>query len=81
MLRTKLSYIGLTGVGCHFLLQGDLPDPGIEPAFPALADRFLTTKPPRNPIVMLISDKTDKGQDDKYSMISLICGIYTIDYI
>ena len=20
-----------TGVGCHFLLQGDLPDPGIEP--------------------------------------------------
>ena len=20
-----------TGVGCHFLLQGNLPDPGIEP--------------------------------------------------
>ena len=25
-----------TGVGCHFLLQGNLPDPGIEPRFPAL---------------------------------------------
>ena len=25
-----------TGVGCHFLLQGDLPDPGIEPGPPAL---------------------------------------------
>ena len=25
-----------TGVGCHFLLQGDLPNPGIELAFPAL---------------------------------------------
>ena len=25
---------------------GDLPDPGIEPASPALADGFLTAKPP-----------------------------------
>ena len=25
-----------TGVGCHFLLQGDLPDPGIMPVSPAL---------------------------------------------
>ena len=35
-----------TGVGCHFLLGGDLPDPGIEPASlvsPALAGRFFTT--------------------------------------
>ena len=32
-----------TGVGCHFLLQGNLPDPGIKPAFPwspALAGGF-----------------------------------------
>ena len=30
-----------TGVGCHFLLQGDLPNPGIEPRSPALqADAF-----------------------------------------
>ena len=38
-----------TGVGCHFLLQGNLPDPGIEPislASPALAGGFFTTEPP-----------------------------------
>ena len=35
-----------TGVGCHFLLQGDLPDPGIEPRSlksPALAGGFFTS--------------------------------------
>ena len=34
-----------TAVGCHALLQGNLPDPGIEPASirsPALAGRFFT---------------------------------------
>ena len=36
-----------TGVGCHFLLQGDLPHTETKPAFPALADRFFTTEPPR----------------------------------
>ena len=25
-----------TGVGCHSLLQGNLPDPEIKPGFPAL---------------------------------------------
>ena len=30
---------------CHFLLQGDLPDPGIKPTSPALAGRFITTEP------------------------------------
>ena len=34
-----------TGVGCHFLLQGNLPDPGIEPMSPALTGRFFTTEP------------------------------------
>ena len=29
--------------------QGDLPDPGIEPASPALAGRFFTTEPPGKP--------------------------------
>ena len=28
-----------TGVGCHFLLQGNLPGPGIEPGSLALACR------------------------------------------
>ena len=34
-----------TGVGCHFLLQGNLPDPGIKSMFPetpALAGGFFT---------------------------------------
>ena len=31
-----------TGGGCHFLLQGDLLDPGIEPTSPALAGGFFT---------------------------------------
>ena len=38
-----------TGVGCQFLHQGNLPDPGIDPgcfASPALAGRFFTTVPP-----------------------------------
>ena len=38
-----------TGLDCHFLLQGDLPNPGIEPtssASPALAGRFFTHEPP-----------------------------------
>ena len=36
-----------TGVGCHARLQGNLPDPGIEPESlmpPALAGRFFTTE-------------------------------------
>ena len=32
------------GVGCHFLLQGNLPDPEIKPASPALAGKFFTTE-------------------------------------
>ena len=32
-------------VGCHFLLQGDLPDPGIEFESPALAGGFFTAEP------------------------------------
>ena len=39
--------------GGHFLLQGDLPDPWIEPASPALAGRFLPTEPPGKPLTSL----------------------------
>jgi len=35
-----------TGMSCHFLLWGNLPDPGIELASRALADGFFTTEPP-----------------------------------
>ena len=36
-----------TGAGCHFLLQGNLPDPGIKPMSPmssVLAGGFFTTR-------------------------------------
>ena len=32
-----------TGVGCHALLQGNLPHPGIESTSPALTGGFFTT--------------------------------------
>ena len=41
-----------TGRGCHSLLQGNLPNPGIEPtspASPALAGGFFTTVPHGKP--------------------------------
>ena len=33
-----------------FPSPGNLPDPGIEPVYPALAGEFLTTEPPGKPI-------------------------------
>ena len=36
--------------GLPFPPPGDLPNPGIEPAFSALADGFFTTVPPGKPI-------------------------------
>ena len=38
-----------TGVGCHFLLQGNLPNPEIELTSPTLAGRFFTTEAPGKP--------------------------------
>ena len=35
-----------TGVGCHFLLQGNLPNPGVQPASPALTCGFFTAAGP-----------------------------------
>ena len=35
-----------TGVGCHFLLSGNLPDPGIEPRSPASQADSLPFEPP-----------------------------------
>ena len=40
-----------TRVGCHFLRQGILPDPGIKLMSLALAGRFFTTEPPKKPTV------------------------------
>jgi len=33
-------------VGCHALLQGDLPNPGIKPRSPALQEDPLPSEPP-----------------------------------
>ena len=33
-------------MGCHFLLLGNLPDPGIKPRSPALQADALTSEPP-----------------------------------
>ena len=35
-----------TGVGCHFLLQGIFPGPGIKPRSPTLKANSLPTEPP-----------------------------------
>ena len=42
-----------TGVGCHFLLPGDLPNPGIESRSPALQEDALLSEPPGKPLTIL----------------------------
>ena len=56
-----------TGVGCHFLLQGNLLDPGIKPASPwspAMTGGFffffLTRKPPGKPLNNLTAAKIQR---------------------
>ena len=39
-----------SGVGCHSLLWGNLPDPGIKPRFPALQVDSLLSEPPGKPL-------------------------------
>ena len=38
------------GLGCHFLLQGNLPSPGVKPASPALLMDSVPTEPSGKPI-------------------------------
>ena len=38
------------GVGCHFLFQGNLPNPGIKPRSPTLQADSLPSEPPGNPL-------------------------------
>ena len=47
-----------TEVGCHFLLQGYLPNPGIKPTSPALAGRFFTAEPlGSSMLIQMLSNK------------------------
>ena len=39
-----------TGVGCHALLQRDLPNPGVEPMSPALPANSLPAELPGKPL-------------------------------
>ena len=39
--------------GLHFLLQGDRPDPGIEPRSPALQTDSFPSEPPGKPLLMI----------------------------
>ena len=57
-----------SGVGCHFLLQGDLPHPGIKPASPALAGGFFTTEPPGKPKNLIVH-----SYKSYFSMITRDC--------
>ena len=39
-------------MGCHSLLQGNLPNPGTEPGSPALESDSLPSEPPGKPLVL-----------------------------
>ena len=43
-----------TGVGSHALLQGNLPDPGIEPESPALQADSLPSESPGKPYIYIL---------------------------
>ena len=43
--------------GLPFPSPGDLPDPGIEPVSPALADGFFPTEPPGKPLLSINTDQ------------------------
>ena len=51
--------------GLSFPSPEDLPDPGMEPASPALASGFFTTEPPGKPLKL-----TD---NNKILLLSLLC--------
>ena len=50
-------------MSCHFLFQGNLPNPGIEPTPPALAGGFFTTEPPGTPTMDYYSatERNERG--------------------
>ena len=50
-----------TGVGCH-ALPGDLPNPGIEPGYPALQADSLLSEPPGNPMKGIRGPEMDGGR-------------------
>ena len=53
--------------GLPFPSPGDLPDPGIKPMSPALADRFFTTEPPGKSRLRLERKKEREKESDPTS--------------
>ena len=50
--------------GLPFPSPGDRPNPGIEPASPALAAGFFTNEPPGSPKNQISSSQTENNADD-----------------
>ena len=48
-----------TGVNCYFLLQGDLPNPGIKPTSPALQAHSLPLSHLGSPFIYLLLSLKD----------------------
>ena len=46
--------------GLAFPSPGDLPDPGVESASPALAGEFFTTEPPAKPRVLIKNERKEE---------------------
>ena len=55
-------------MGCHFLLWGNLPDPGIEPTSPVVASGFFTTEPPGKPQLRTYTDPYHSNKMNKKTM-------------
>ena len=49
-----------TGVGCHALLQGNLPNPGVKPRSPALQADSLLSEMPGKPTTQYMFKKQNK---------------------
>ena len=71
-----------TGVGCHFLLQGNLPDPEIELTSPALSGGFFPTAPHLNTVLpvssvaicaaTLVEWDLEKWPQKEFQLLSLV---------
>ena len=57
--------------GLPFASPGDLPDPGIKPAFPVLAGGFFTTEPPGKPMCSITNGLLRKGQSPVHMALTL----------
>ena len=62
-------------MGCHFLLQGNPPNPGIEPGSPILQADSLPSEPPGKP---RLPEETDKKQVTKEFVLAAPLGMWDL---